>query len=103
MPNWMASGQNAFSSRSWANDAPTASKVPMPGWTPGPLAEIQTRQRFGQKLEMIVAENLGKEFRDKHRGVIRAVGNLSFYCTPGQVYGLLGANGAGKTTALRLL
>jgi sodium transport system ATP-binding protein len=52
---------------------------------------------------MIVAENLGKEFRDKDRGVIRAVGNLSFSCHPGQVYGLLGANGAGKTTALRIL
>jgi sodium transport system ATP-binding protein len=52
---------------------------------------------------MIVAESLGKEFRDKKRGVIRAVENLSFYCNPGQVYGLLGANGAGKTTALRLL
>ena len=52
---------------------------------------------------MIVAENLGKEFRAKKRGAIRAVENLSFYCTPGQVYGLLGANGAGKTTALRML
>jgi sodium transport system ATP-binding protein len=52
---------------------------------------------------MIVAENLGKNFPDRHRGVIRAVENLSFSCTPGQVYGLLGANGAGKTTALRLL
>ena len=52
---------------------------------------------------MIVAESLGKEFRDKKRGVIRAVQNLTFYCHPGQVYGLLGANGAGKTTALRLL
>jgi sodium transport system ATP-binding protein len=52
---------------------------------------------------MIVAESLGKEFRDKKRGAIRAVDNLSFYCNPGEVYGLLGANGAGKTTALRLL
>jgi sodium transport system ATP-binding protein len=52
---------------------------------------------------MIEAESLGKEFRDKKRGVIRAVENLTFYCTPGEVYGLLGANGAGKTTALRLL
>lgn len=52
---------------------------------------------------MIVAEGLGKKFRDKNRGVIHAVENLSFRCTPGQVYGLLGANGAGKTTALRLL
>jgi sodium transport system ATP-binding protein len=52
---------------------------------------------------MIAAENLGKEFRDKHRGVIRAVVNLTFQCAPGRVYGLLGANGAGKTTALRML
>jgi sodium transport system ATP-binding protein len=52
---------------------------------------------------MIAAESLGKEFHDKKRGVIRAVANLSFFCTPGQVYGLLGANGAGKTTALRVL
>lgn len=52
---------------------------------------------------MIVAESLGKTFRDKTRGAIHAVENLSFRCTPGQVYGLLGANGAGKTTALRVL
>jgi sodium transport system ATP-binding protein len=52
---------------------------------------------------MIVADNLGKEFRDKKRGVIRAVEGLTFRCTPGRVYGLLGANGAGKTTALRML
>ena len=52
---------------------------------------------------MIEARALSKRFHDKKRGVIRAVANLSFFCTPGQVYGLLGANGAGKTTTLRLL
>ena len=52
---------------------------------------------------MIVAESLGKEFRDKKRGVIHAVQKLSFRCAPGSIYGLLGANGAGKTTALRML
>ena len=52
---------------------------------------------------MIVAENISKEFRDKKRGAVRAVQNLSFRCAPGRVYGLLGANGAGKTTALRVL
>lgn len=32
-----------------------------------------------------------------------AVREVTFRCHPGQVYGLLGANGAGKTTILRLL
>ncbi len=52
---------------------------------------------------MIEAQNLGKEFRDKERGVIHAVRNFSIRCAPGRIYGLLGANGAGKTTALRML
>src|ERR1700730_8911265 len=52
---------------------------------------------------MIDARNLSKHFTDKKRGQIRAVDNVSFVCKPGQIYGLLGANGAGKTTALRLL
>jgi len=52
---------------------------------------------------MIVARNLTKIFRDKKRGEIRAVDDVSFTCEPGKIYGLLGANGAGKTTALRLL
>src|SRR5438445_63109 len=100
MPNWTASGQNAFSSRSWANNS--AVQVPAPPAS-GRSLKTQAGRRLGQRLGMIVAENLGKEFRDKDRGVIRAVGNLSFSCQPGQVYGLLGANGAGKTTALRIL
>ena len=52
---------------------------------------------------MIEARSLSKRFEDKKRGQIRAVDNISFRCLPGQIYGLLGANGAGKTTALRML
>jgi sodium transport system ATP-binding protein len=52
---------------------------------------------------MIEARSLTKTFRDKRRGEIRAVDGVSFCVAPGQIYGLLGANGAGKTTALRLL
>ncbi|MET0261736.1 MAG: ATP-binding cassette domain-containing protein [Rariglobus sp.] len=52
---------------------------------------------------MIEARNLTKVFRDKKRGEIRAVDDVSFTCVPGKIYGLLGANGAGKTTTLRLL
>jgi len=52
---------------------------------------------------MIEAQSLTKIFRDKKRGAIRAVDAVSFRCQPGQIYGLLGANGAGKTTCLRML
>ncbi len=52
---------------------------------------------------MIEAQGLVKIFRDKKRGEIRAVDNVSFRCQPGLIYGLLGANGAGKTTSLRML
>ena len=52
---------------------------------------------------MIEAHNLTKTFKDKKRGVITAVDNVSFTCRPGQIYGLLGANGAGKTSTLRML
>jgi len=52
---------------------------------------------------VIIAENLTKTFRDRKRGLVRAVNNLSLTCHPGQIFGLLGANGAGKTTTLRML
>lgn len=52
---------------------------------------------------MIIAENLSKTFRDRKRGLVRAVDNLSLTCEPGRIFGLLGANGAGKTTTLRML
>jgi sodium transport system ATP-binding protein len=61
--------------------------------------------RWGSQkgLNMIEVRNLSKSFRDKKRGMIRAVDNVSFRCEPGKIYGLLGANGAGKTTTLRML
>ena len=52
---------------------------------------------------MIETHNLSKTFRDKKRGPVEAVRQLSFRAEPGRVYGLLGANGAGKTTTLRML
>jgi sodium transport system ATP-binding protein len=52
---------------------------------------------------MIEARNLMKRFRDRKRGEIVAVGGVSFQCRSGEIYGLLGENGAGKTTALRIL
>lgn len=52
---------------------------------------------------MIELRNLAKTFRDRRRGEVRAVDDVSFTCHPGRIFGLLGANGAGKTTTLRML
>jgi sodium transport system ATP-binding protein len=52
---------------------------------------------------VIETRQLTKIFRDKKRGEIRAVDNVSLRCQPGQIFGLLGVNGAGKTTCLRIL
>jgi ABC-2 type transport system ATP-binding protein len=47
---------------------------------------------------VITVENLYKEF-----GRIRAVDGVSFDVAPGEVVGLLGPNGSGKTTIMRVL
>lgn len=51
---------------------------------------------------MIEARGLTKIYNGK-RGTVNAVSDVSFHCNPGEIYGLLGANGAGKTTVLRML
>src|SRR6202047_1319661 len=52
---------------------------------------------------MIEAQGLVKRFHDKNRGEVRAVDHVSCGCRPGEIFGLLGANGAGKTSTLRIL
>ena len=47
---------------------------------------------------VIAVKNLTKQFRDT-----KAVDDLSFTVEPGQVYGFLGQNGAGKSTTIRML
>ena len=47
---------------------------------------------------MISAENLTRKFGD-----FTAVDHLSFEVGSGEIFGFLGANGAGKTTAMRML
>jgi len=52
---------------------------------------------------MIEARQLTKVYHDRKRGQIQAVNGVDFRCEPGRIFGLLGVNGAGKTTSLRLL
>jgi ABC-2 type transport system ATP-binding protein len=47
---------------------------------------------------VIYTENLTKKF-----GNFTAVDNISFNVSKGEIFGFLGANGAGKTTAMRML
>jgi ABC-2 type transport system ATP-binding protein len=49
-------------------------------------------------MKVIIAENLTKKF-----GAFTAVDNISFEVEKGEIFGFLGANGAGKTTAMRML
>src|SRR3972149_5145833 len=46
----------------------------------------------------VLADQLHKSFGDVH-----AVDGLSFKVEPGEIYGLVGPDGAGKTTTMRLL
>jgi len=52
---------------------------------------------------MIEVSDLTKTYSDLHRGTFVAVDRVSFNVGPGEIFGLLGANGAGKTTVLRIL
>lgn len=51
----------------------------------------------------IVAHHLSKSFRSTFGGGVVAVNEFNLRVQPGAVYGLIGRNGAGKTTSLRLL
>ncbi len=52
---------------------------------------------------MIRVDGLSKTFRDKKRGEVHALAEVSFAVEPREIFGVLGPNGAGKTTLLRLL
>ena len=53
---------------------------------------------MNQKEPVIIAKDLVKRF-----GAFVANDHLNFEVYPGEVFGFLGANGAGKTTAIRIL
>lgn len=52
---------------------------------------------------MITVKHLSKSYQLGMRGTRLALNNVSFSASAGQITGLLGLNGAGKTTCLRIL
>lgn len=55
-------------------------------------------RRQSPQEDVIIVEDLVKDF-----GKFRAVNRISFRVRRGEIFGFLGANGAGKTTAMRIL
>ena len=51
-----------------------------------------------KNMDVIETERLTKQF-----GSFTAVDEITFTVAPGEIFGFLGANGAGKTTAMRML
>jgi len=52
---------------------------------------------------IISAHNLTKSYMTVDRGVIRAVNDVSFEVATGEIFGIVGRSGAGKTTLSRIL
>ena len=59
---------------------------------------LERKETTAHKEYAIKVENLTKQF-----GEFTAVDHISFQVEKGEVFGFLGANGAGKTTAMRML
>ena len=52
---------------------------------------------------MINIRDLTKVYQDKKRGMVVAVDHLSFEANNGEIFGLLGHNGAGKSTTIGMM
>jgi sodium transport system ATP-binding protein len=58
---------------------------------------------LGSRISRVVETFAFAKHFESRTGVVKAVDGVSFRAVPGQIFGLLGVNGAGKTTVLRML
>ena len=65
---------------------------------PGIVKSVAVAQQHTEQENVIEVEHLVKAFGDFH-----AVDDISFSVRRGEIFGFLGANGAGKTTAMHML
>jgi sodium transport system ATP-binding protein len=64
---------------------------------------VSFQHLIGGAIGMIDVIGLTKVYGDAFAGRSVAVDRVSFQVRPGEIFGLLGGNGAGKTTVLRIL
>ncbi len=69
----------------------------MPARPPPPATPVATTAR-AEVADVIMVQHLTRRFGD-----FRAVDDVSFSVRTGEIFGLLGANGAGKSTTFRML
>lgn len=67
-------------------------------FNPPPLTHEEAKRDDGENDNIIEVEHLVKAF-----GRFHAVDDISFTVKKGEIFGFLGANGAGKTTAMHIL
>src|SRR5205823_6626495 len=77
-------------------------RASVPGGAPRQVASLPARHfamlaAVGAGGPMLRTENLTKDY-----GPVRALDGLTLEVRPGEVFGILGPNGSGKTTALRI-
>ena len=71
---------------------------PKPQPNPMPQQEVEQHQRINSLAPVLEVVGLTKKYGERY-----AVDNISFKMYPGQIVGFLGANGAGKSTTIKML
>jgi methyl coenzyme M reductase system subunit A2 len=66
-----------------------------------PDEEYTLRQEFGKKI--LSARDVTKRYISVDRGVVRAVNTVTFDVSRGEIFGIIGKSGAGKTTLSRII
>lgn len=84
-------------------------QIKMEGKPEAVIAEFLKSQKTVEKKEhavgepVIKVENLQKIYFSVDRGVIKAVNNLSFDVKEGEIFGVVGVSGAGKTSLANII